>query len=120
MYRYSEAINLLINKFPILKAIYEDNIYDYQDLPYVFYESIFVKYIIERIQSHNEAELRDIFIFIEELLLKGDAEFRNLLDVAVIESLYFENNFSEYNVFLLKFYGDLTKKSLDMLASQDG
>lgn len=114
MYNYSDAINLLLAKFPILKSTNEYNIYDYEEyLPYVFYESVFTPYIMGKIQSSNEVELRSIFNFIEEMLSKGDAEFKNLIEVAIIESLYFEESFNEFNLFLSKYYGSLTKKSFD-------
>ena len=112
-YNYFDSINILLNKFPVLTSIYQDNIYDYEGLPYVFYESVFVNYIMGKIRSFDESELGNIFIFIEELLLKGDKEIKILVDVAVIESLYFEETFNEFNMFLAKFYGDLTRKSLD-------
>jgi len=113
MYNYSESISLLINKFPVLKSIYEDDIDYYENLPYVFYESIFVKYIMDNIQSSNEIELINIFGFVEDLLLNGDEKIENLIDVTVIESLYFEESYDEFNTYLLKFCGDLTKKSFD-------
>ena len=113
MFNYEESINILVNKFPKLKLIYEDNIDDYEDLPYVFYESVFVKYIINTIHLHNEVELSIIFNFVEDLLLNGDEKARNLVEVAVIESLYYEKDFIEFNKFLSKFYGELTRKSFE-------
>ena len=113
MYNYSESINLLLNAFPKLKSIYEENIDDYEGLPYVFYESVFVKYIMDKIHSHSEAELSSIFDFVENLLLNGDEEIRNLVGVAVIESLYYEKEFMKLNESLLKFYGELTAKSFE-------
>ena len=101
MHNYTESINLLINRFPVLRPIYEENIYDYEGLPYAFYESIFVKYVMEKIQSSDDSELNRIFMFIEELLLNGDEEMRNLVDVAVIESLYHEDSFNEFYAELL-------------------
>ena len=113
MYNYNESINLLLDRFPLLKSTYENNIYDYEGLPYVFYESVFVKYIMDKIQSFNEIELINIFNFIEELLLRGDEGIRNLVGVAVIESLYHEKSFNDFNMPLSRFYGKLTKKSFD-------
>lgn len=113
MYNYNESINLLINRFPKLKSIYEENIDDYKDLPYVFYESVFVKYVMDKVHYYDEVELSTIFSFVEDLLLNGDEKTKNLIDVAVIESLYYEKDFAEFNKSLLKFYGKLTKKSFE-------
>lgn len=113
MYSYSESINLLINEFPKLKSIYEENIDEYEDLPYVFYESVFVKYIMDKVHTYDEIELNTIFNFVENLLINGDEKTKNLIDVAVIESLYYENDFTEFNKVLSKFYGKLTRKSFE-------
>lgn len=117
MYYYADAINLLINKFPELKPIYEDGIDDYMDLPYIFYEPVFGKYIIDKIIARNKSELSSIFDFVEDLLLNGDEDIKNLAEVAIIErlysKLYFDQKFAEYIEFASKFYGELTKKSFD-------
>ena len=111
MYDYYESISLLTNRFPKLKLIYEENIEDYKDLPYVFYESVFVKYIVSILYANDEVELNTIFNFIEELFLNGDEKTKNLVDVAVIESLYYEKDFTEFSKSISKFYGELTEKS---------
>ena len=113
MHNYSDSISILLEKFPALKPIYEEGIYDYEDLPYVFYESVFVRYITDKAKSFDEVELSNIFNFVEELLVEGDEELKNLIGVAVIESLYHEKHFCELNMLLSKFYGDLTKMSFD-------
>ena len=112
MYNYDEAINLLIVKFPSLRIIYEDDVDYYEGLPYLFYESIFVKYIMDRIKSYNEIELSFIFDFIEDILSNGDERIKNLVEVSIIESFYYEESFKEFNDFLSKFYGILTAKSV--------
>ncbi|MCL1924402.1 MAG: hypothetical protein FWF50_02335 [Defluviitaleaceae bacterium] len=113
MYNYNEAINFLTSKFSNLKSIYESEIDEYEGLPYIFYESVFIKYIVEKINSRDEVELYNIFNFVEDMLLNGDEEIKNLIEVAVIESLYYEEDFSSFNTFLPTFYGDLTKKSFE-------
>jgi hypothetical protein len=67
-YRYSKAIDALINEFPMLRSVYTENIDDYEGLPYVFYESVFVKYIVDKIRTCSEMELSAIFNFVENLL----------------------------------------------------
>lgn len=113
MFKYEAAIQVLINRFPELKLVYESNIDEYEDLPYVFYESVFVKYIIEAAYSNDENKLSSIFKFIENLLLCGDDQIKNLVGVAIIESLYYEQDFTELNKTFSKYYGDLTRKSLE-------
>ena len=115
MYSYENAINLALNKFVILKQIYNENVEDYEDLPYVFYESEFVKYIMCKSINSDEKELVEIFDFIEDMLSNGDTEIVNLIEVAVVESLSYENNFHDFNKIASKFYGELTKKSFSML-----
>jgi hypothetical protein len=93
--------------------VYEKNIEDYDGLPYVFYESVFVKYVVKKIQISDETELGIIFAFIEDLLWHGDEAIKNLVGVAVIESLYYEEQFMEFNEFVSKFYGEMTAKCFD-------
>ena len=97
MYNYNDAILILTNRFLEIKEIYELNKDDYENLPYVFYESVFVKYIVENANSDNKVVLNDIFNFIENMLINGDDKTKNLLEVAVIESLYFEKSILDKN-----------------------
>ena len=113
MYNYGDSICILLERFPALIPIYKEGIYDYENLPYVFYESVFVRYITDKAKTFDEIELSNIFNFVEELLVDGDEELKNLIGVAVIESLYHEKHFSELNMLLSKFYGELTKMSFD-------
>ena len=112
MYKYKEAINILINNFSELRKVYEENIDDYEDLPYVFYESVFVKFILDKVNCCDEDKLKTIFIFVEDMLANGDDEIKNLIGVAIIESLYFEKD-SKTKEILLKYSGELTKKSFE-------
>ena len=113
MYKYDEVIDVLNSNFPEVKSIYDDNIDDYEELPYIFYESVFVKYIIKQIKLCEEDRLREIFYFIEQLLLNGDDNVKNLISVAVVESIYFEKNFETISKTISKFYGELTKKCFE-------
>lgn len=112
MYKYKEAISNLINKFPELRKVYEENIDDYEDLPYVFYESVFVKFILDKANSYHEDKLKTIFVFVEDMLANGDEETKNLIGVAIIESLYYEED-SKTKEKLLRYFGKLTKKSFE-------
>lgn len=112
MYKYKEAIDILTNRFPELKKVYEDNFDDYEDLPYVFYESVFVKFILDKVSQYDENKLKAAFFFVEEMLANGDEETKNLIGVAVIESLYFEED-SKIKEILSEFFGELTKKSYE-------
>ena len=112
MYKYKESISILINKFPELRKVYEENIDDYEELPYVFYESVFVKYILDKVDCYDETKLKIIFIFVEDMLANGDEDTKNLIGVAIIESLYYEEDLKTKEK-LLRFFGELTKKSFD-------
>ena len=46
------------------------------------------------------------------MLANGDDEIKNLIGVAIIESLYFEKD-SKTKEILLKYSGELTKKSFE-------
>jgi len=115
MYSYSDATNLLIDKFPALKLVYIKDLYEYEGLNYAFYESVFVKYIMEKIHLSDEMSLNIIFNFIEDILQNGDDEIKNLVEVAVIESLYFEEDFRKRKVGLTKFFGKLTLQSFSSI-----
>lgn len=111
MYSYNQAIPLLIQRFPGVKKVYGKNIDDYIGLPYVLYESVFTKEIINIITSSQKKQLKPYFDFIEEMLTNGDDAIKNLIEVAVIESLYFEAAFREAYMDLREFFGLLTEKS---------
>lgn len=113
MYKYKEAINILISNFSELQKIYEDNLEDYEDLPYVFYESVFVKFILDKVNYRDENKLKAIFFFVEDMLANGDEEIKNLIGVAIIESLYYEED-SKTKEILSRYFGGLTKKSFEV------
>lgn len=113
MYKYTEAIHLLIGEIPELRYIYEKNIYDYEDLPYVFFESEFVKYIMNKIEQGDLNKIKKIFKLIEKFLKKGDNEMQNLIEVAVIESLFYEKEYGKFVDEISPFFGKLTKKSFN-------
>ena len=112
MYRYNETIKILINKFPELEKIYVENIDDYEGLPYVFYESVFVKYILDKVNSNDDDVLKEIFSFVEDMFVNGDDETKNLIGVAVVESLYYEENL-KFKEIIQRYFGELTKKSYE-------
>jgi len=115
MYSYNNSISLLVDKFSDMKEIYEENLYDYEDLPYIFYESEFVKYIMDKYKINDEIILCEIFEFIEDMLLNGDEEIVNLIGVTILESLCYEKDFSKFDKFSARFHGDLTKNTFSML-----
>lgn len=112
MYKYKDAINILINNFSELKNVYEENIDFYEELPYVFYESEFVKYIMDKAICNDDDKLKNIFIFVEEMFINGDDEIKNLVGVAIIESLYYEED-SALKEIIQRYFGKLTKKSFE-------
>lgn len=111
MYNYEESITILIARFPNLKLVYEDDVDYYEGLPYVFYEDVFSKYIMDKVETYNKSKLSDIFDFVEDMLENGDDKTKNLVEVAVVESLYYDDKFAWNDISLLRFYGRLTKQS---------
>lgn len=110
MYRYDDAITIIVNRFTEMKSIYELDIDYYEDLPYVFYESEFVKFIVNSANVNNKEVLNEVFDFVEDMLKNGDEKVVNLLEVAVIESIYFDNNIFDKKV-IESYFGVLTLKS---------
>ena len=110
MYSYNEAITILVNHFYELKQIYELNKDYYEDLPYVFYESEFSKLIVKTANENNKKKLTEIFEFVEDMLKNGDEKIKNLLEVAVIESIYLDNSIIDKKV-MERYLGTLTLKS---------
>lgn len=110
MYSYDDAITILISRFSEMKEIYELDKDDYENLPYVFYESKFVKFIVNSANMNNEKVLSEVFDFVEDMLKNGDEKVVNLLEVAVIESIYFDNNIVDKKA-IENYFGTLTLKS---------
>jgi len=110
MYKYDDSITYLINHFFELKEIYEKDKDYYENLPYVFYESEFVKYITKNANMNNKNKLITIFEFVEDMLKNGDEKVVTLLEVAVIESIYFEINVIDKKS-IESYFGTLTLKS---------
>ncbi len=110
MYVYDEVITTLINQFTEMKAIFEQDEEYYEDLPYVFYESEFVKFIASCANNNKHEVLAKLFDFIEDLLKNGDEKVVNLVEVAVVESIYFDTSITD-KVMVESYFGSLTKKS---------
>jgi len=110
MYSYDEAITSLVSRFSELKEVYELDKDYYEDLPYVFYESEFVKFVVKTANANNKKTLIEIFEFVEDMLKNGDEKVKNLLEVAVIESIYFDNSVTDKKE-IESYFGTLTLKS---------
>ena len=114
-FEYSNANNLLISEFAEMKVAYESDLESYgdghEDSCYGLYEREFALYTLKQLQHNNEPRLEKIFKFIEKLMSSGDSELVNMVAVAVIERLYFENVCDDYKDILLKFCGKETLQS---------
>lgn len=110
MYEYDEVITNLVEQFSEIKAIFEQDEDYYEDIPYVFYESEFVKFIVSCANDNKKESLIKIFEFIEDLLKNGDEKVINLVEVAVVESLSFDKDILDKKA-LEKYFGSLTMKS---------
>ena len=113
MYIYREAIKLLIDQFPEMKNIFEAEKEEYFDVPYVFYESVFTRYIMTKLRGEEWQEVQKIFDFVEDMFLNGDSEIKNLVGVAIVESIFFEKDFKELYPVILKYCGEKTKESFE-------
>lgn len=111
MLLYNNAIKILLEKFPKLKVIYNEDQDFYVNLPYVFYETVFTKYVIQIIDSDNKPELNKAFNFVEKALKEGDEDFKNLIEVAVLEALFFKRIFDD-NDLVWGSLGELSKESV--------
>jgi len=109
MYKYEEAITILVNHFSEIKIIFELDKDYYEDLPYVFYESVFVKYIVNSANSNEQDKLTEAFKFVEDMLIHGDEGVVNLINVAVIESLFFENCRADIKI-IESYFGSVSMK----------
>ena len=114
---WGPANNLLIDTFSKMKEVYDDNADEYVDLPYAFYESEFVPFIVSQLQNGNRSELDKIFSFVEKLFVEGDEMIVNLAGVAIVESLFFEKNYDNYKNVILDLCGEQTCKSLNECVS---
>lgn len=114
---YSNANRLLMAEFPELKEIYCNNIDEYSDLPYAFYESEFVPFIMDQLRQNCLSNLNKVFSFIEKLFIEGDEMIVNLIGVAVVESLYFENDYNKYKNMIFNLCGEKTRKSFSECTS---
>ncbi len=110
MYAYDEVIETLVRRFSEMKDIFEQDEDYYEDIPYVFYESEFVKFIVSCANDRKQELLIRIFDFVEDLLRNGDERVVNLIEVAVVESLFFDKDIVDKKV-LEKYFGSMTMKS---------
>lgn len=117
MYVYDEVITNLVEQFPEMKAIFEQDEDYYEDLPYVFYESEFVKFIVSCANDNKHETLTKVFDFIEDLLKNGDEKVVNLVEVAIVESIYFDNTITD-KVMVERYFGSLTMKSYRACSQQ--
>jgi len=111
MYEYKNAINILTNRFSEMEKEFLSDKDFYDDLPYIFYESVFEKYVVMQIENKNVELMEKIFVFIEDILEIGDDELKELIDVAAVESLFFEENAKQLLKGAHRFFGKLTKLS---------
>ena len=104
------AIQVLLEEFVEMKVIHDDSNVDYgcKDIDYYFFECYFTPFILEQMQLGNETALVKIFSFVERLFQFGDDDIKDLANVSIIESLYYDNVCSNFKPTLLKFCGSQT------------
>jgi len=100
MYIYEEMVDVLYSKFPELIEKYSNEIEYYRELyreygdneaaAYSHYENIFNGFIENALSNEPEGSslLKRIFTFFEEMANSEDGGVRNLLQVALLESIW--------------------------------
>lgn len=81
------AVRRLLDEFPALPVgEYADD----RELPYIIYGIVFTSYIKNCLHGGGQSVLTHIFSFLEEMAQSPDEDERDLLQVAVLESLWSE------------------------------
>lgn len=84
---YSDSVRQLLKRFPTMPvAGYEESM----ELPYVIYGEALTAYIKELAVTNDANQLIHVFDFLEEMANCEDEEVQNLLQVAVLEVLWDE------------------------------
>lgn len=119
-YRLDDTINLVINEFSDMKKIYDEQISLYNDISCVFYLCEFTPYVLAKLQQNDESELKNIFSFIERLLVNGDDGVVNMIICQVIENLYDSGVCTNHSSILRKFSGECTLQNfVDCLGGEE-
>ena len=71
MYRYNETIKILINKVSRVRKnlCWKIFLMIMKDFHMYFYESVFVKYILDKVNSNDDDVLKEIFVLLKICLL---------------------------------------------------
>ena len=101
---------LLLDKFPELEKEYHDEV-DWQEGDetgsHVVYGDVFAPYIEKNIIQHNNAEIKKVFAFIEEILSRNEKYSGEVIMFSVLERLMLdEAHFKSCK----KYWGKCTKK----------
>ena len=109
----SDTFRLLIDEFKEMKEEYDKDIteLDYaKEFPCLFYLCCFTPYIIEQLDNDNKSELKKIFAFIERLLAEGDKDVKDIVLESVLEAIYHDYDFANYEDVVFDLCGKLTRK----------
>jgi len=81
---------LLVNKFPKLEEEYHKEV-DWQEGDetgsHVVYGDVFAPYIEKIVAANNQEELKRVFIFIEEILLKNEKYSDEVIMFSILERI---------------------------------
>ena len=112
MYKFDDAIPILIEKFPYMRNIYEEKEWLYKRSQFMFFGIEFFAYIVDIANQNNHEELQRVCHFLEDMLTNGDEITQNLIEVGVIESVFLQDD--KFNLEdLKKNFGELTMKSYE-------
>jgi hypothetical protein len=114
---YSELINELFDRFPVLEKQYEKEGDYVAGLPHLCYEIIFVPFIRQACLNNEQEKLYLICEFLEQMANSEDDRISEVLVVSVLESVLSERDI----IYCLKSYlGVHTMELLSVLEREYG
>jgi len=110
----ADANDLLMNEFEEARIAFDEDDVGYcVGTTHCFYFETFVPLVISYLNEKREEELKKAFVFIERLFTDGDEYIKNLADVSIVESLYYEPDYEKYKEKIFSLCGVLTRKSFE-------
>lgn len=89
---YTNIIEELFAKFPLLEQRYFDEGDYIWGLPYLCYALVFVPYIREVVEENDIEVITHICDFLEEMAISEDDQVSNLMAVGVLEDILSERS----------------------------
>lgn len=111
MMNYENIVELLLMEFPRIKKedAYDD---DLLDLPHCVFGIVFVSYVVKLCKNRNDSILIKVGEFLERMALSEDVNVRNVLEVSVLESLVYDDDYNLIKGDLKHYLKELTLKEI--------